>query len=91
MTDEPDPVKPDPTKKPKRPRDANQLAKMVVDLATGDAEEVDPNAGKDRAAVKRGKAGGAKGGPARAAKLSAKERSEIAKKAAAARWGKDVG
>lgn len=83
---EPDPIKPDPEKKPKRPRDANQLAKNIVDLATGQAEEVDPDAGKDPAAVARGKKGGAKGGPARAEKLTAEERSEIAKKAAQARW-----
>jgi len=84
MSDEP--IKPDPDKKPKRPRDANQLAKNIVDLATGQAEEVDPDAGKDPAAVKRGKAGGAKGGAARAKNLTPKQRSSIAKKAAEKRW-----
>ncbi len=64
---------------------------MIVDLATGQAEEVDPNAGKDPAAVKRGEAGGAKGGPARAAKLTAEERTNIAKKAAQSRWSKNAG
>lgn len=85
---EPDPIKPDPDKKPKRPRDANQLAKSIVDLATGQAEEVDPDAGKDPAAVARGKTGGVKGGPARAKKLTPQERSEIARLAAKARWDK---
>lgn len=44
--------------------------------------------GKNPAAVALGRLGGKKGGPARAAKLSAKKRSEIAKKAAQARWNK---
>jgi hypothetical protein len=44
--------------------------------------------GKNPAAVALGRLGGKKGGPARAAKLSKKERSEIAKKAAQARWKK---
>jgi hypothetical protein len=42
---------------------------------------------KNAAAVALGRLGGQKGGPARAKKLSAKRRSEIAKAAAAARWG----
>ena len=42
---------------------------------------------KNPAAVALGRLGGKKGGPARAAKLSAKRRREIAKKAAKARWG----
>jgi hypothetical protein len=77
-------------KKPTRPRDANQLAKLVADLATGEAneEKVDPSADQLKAAAAAlGKKGGLKGGPARAKSLSAKRRSEIAKKAAAARWG----
>lgn len=76
-------------KKPIRPRDTNQLAKSIVDLATG---EIDPipkeDSGKNPAAVALGRLGGLKGGKARAAKLSARKRSEIAKKAAAKRWGK---
>jgi len=43
---------------------------------------------KNPAAVALGKLGGKKGGPARAAKLTAKRRQEIARKAARARWGK---
>lgn len=49
----------------------------------------DPNAGKNPAAVALGKLGGAKGGKARAEKLSARRRKEIAKKAARTRWRKD--
>ena len=87
MTDEP--IKPDPDKKPKRPRDGNQLAKNIVDLATGQAEEVDPDAGKDPAAVELGRKGGLKGGKARAEKLTPEQRSEIAKRAAEKRWDND--
>lgn len=73
------------TKRPKRPRDPNQLAKLIVDLATGEAEEAKPeDEGKDPAAVALGR----KGGAARAKSLSKKKRAEIAKKAAAARWAK---
>jgi hypothetical protein len=75
--------------KPKRPRDANQLAKLIVDLSTGDAEEVNPDAGKNPAALALGRLGAAKGGVARAKKLSAAERAEIAKKAAKKRWSKN--
>jgi hypothetical protein len=49
--------------------------------------EPTPN-GKNPAAVALGRLGGKKGGPARAAKLTKKQLSEIGKKAAAARWGK---
>ena len=79
---------PDRSSKPKRPRDTNQLAKRIVDLSTGDAEEEKPDQGKDPAAVALGRKGGLKGGKARAKKLSKKKRQEIAKKAAAARWKK---
>ena len=77
--------------KKKRPRDANQLAKAIVDEATGDApeeEEAPADDGKNPAAVALGRLGGKKGGKARAAKLTKERRSEIAKKAAAARWGR---
>ncbi len=66
------------TGKPKRPRDANQLAKSIVDLATGEIE--------DKVPLASARKGGLKGGKARAAKLSPKDRSEIAKIAAIARW-----
>ena len=72
--------------KPKRPRDTNQLAHMIAQLATGELDDIKTDDGKDPAAVALGRKGGLKGGKARAKKLSAKERSEIAKKAASARW-----
>ena len=75
--------------RPKRPKDPNQLAKQVVDIATGEAEDNDPDAGKNPDAVKTGRKGGKKGGKARAESLSEEERSAIAKKAAKARWNKD--
>jgi hypothetical protein len=68
------------TKRLKRPRDPIQLAKLIGDIATGAVE--------DRVEAKPGSAGGAKGGPARAKKLSPEEREEIARLAAAARWKK---
>ena len=72
--------------KPKRPRDVNQLAKLVLDIATGEEPEAMPEepAPKLLAAVRRGR----KGGKARAGVLTPEERSEIARKAAKARWGK---
>jgi hypothetical protein len=69
----------------KRPRDFSQAAKMVVDIATGQAKEAGPPP-KNPAAVSLGRQGGLKGGKARAQKLSAERRAEIAKKAAKARW-----
>jgi hypothetical protein len=75
--------------KQNRPRDVNQLAKLIVDQTTGQAppEQVQgPDEGKNPAAVALGRLGGLKGGKARAKKLSAKKRKEIAKKAALARW-----
>ena len=72
--------------KPKRPRDPNQLAKLVTSIATGETPDDDPNKGKDPAAVALGRKGGLKGGKARAESLTAKQRSEIAKKAAKTRW-----
>ena len=70
-------------KKPKRPRDPNQLAKMMIDLATG--EESEP---EETALTKRASKAGAKGGPARAKALTPAQRSEIASIAAQARWKK---
>jgi len=68
---------------PKRPRDTNQLAKMIVDLSTGDTTEPELSV-KARA----GRLGGLKGGKARAEKLTAGERKAIAKRAATVRWSK---
>lgn len=66
----------------KRPRDTNQLAKMIADIATGEVEDVAPPTGKDPAAVALGKRGSLKGGKARAESLTPEQRSEIASKAA---------
>ncbi len=66
--------------RPKRPRDTDQLAKLIVDLSTGEGENDSANDAKDPAAVSLGKRGGLKGGPARANSLSAEKRKEIAKK-----------
>lgn len=73
-------------KRSSKPRDLNALAKAITDQATSDEPEVDPDEGKDPAAVALGRRGGLKGGTARAAKLTAEERSEIARRAARARW-----
>lgn len=72
-------------KKPKRPRDTNQLAKFITDLATGEIDEKTED-GKNPAAVALGRMGGLKGGKARAVTLSKARRVEIAKKAARSRW-----
>jgi len=69
--------------------DVNRLAKSIVDSAT--TEELLEKAaqdGKNPAAVVLGRLGGLKGGKARAKKLSAKRRREIAKNAAQVRWTK---
>jgi hypothetical protein len=62
-----------------------RLVREVTDTHTPD----EPADGKDPAAVTLGRKGGLKGGKARAAKLTPEQRSEIAKKAAAARWKSD--
>ena len=72
--------------KPKRPRDPNQLAAHIVGIATGDIPPDPPLDELKSAAALLGRMGGLKGGLARAAKLSPKKRSQIAKKAAQARW-----
>jgi hypothetical protein len=72
--------------KPKRPRDTNQLAKFIVDLATGQITEPDTSQGKNRQKVDSGRLGGIKGGAERAKRLTAEQRNRIAKKAAKTRW-----
>jgi hypothetical protein len=72
----------------KRPKDFNQRAKNIVDLATGEITEKNPNEGKNPAAVELGRLGGLKGGKARAEKLSPERRKEIAALAAKKRWNK---
>ena len=79
------------TKTPKRPRDLNQWAKRMVDIATGEATDREPTPeeqGKDEAAVSLGRKGGLKGGRARAESLTAAERKKIAQEAAKKRWAK---
>jgi hypothetical protein len=68
------------------PRDPNQLAKMIVDISTGNAPPEPEQPAKNPAAVALGKLGGAKGGKARAKALSPAKRKAIAKMAAAKRW-----
>lgn len=72
----------------KKPRDVNALATAILREATGDELEPENPAEreKDPAAVSLGRRGGLKGGKARAEKLTPEQRSEIAKKAARARW-----
>jgi hypothetical protein len=79
---------PNRSSKPKRPRDPNQLAKLISDIATGEVSLPKTDDGKDPAAVALGRKGGLKGGKARAASLSARKRKEIARKAAQKRWAK---
>lgn len=69
--------------RPKRPRDTNQLAKLIAAVATGEATELPPSV-----RAKSGRAGGLKGGKTRMAALSREQRTELAKKAAAKRWRK---
>lgn len=75
-----------PDRSRKRPRDLNLLAESIVDDSTSEASAHEPAPGKDPLAVELGRRGGLKGGKARAEKLTAERRSEIAKKAAAERW-----
>lgn len=72
------------TKNPKRPRDVSQLAKMMVDIVSGEAVEL---AATETKANKK-HIGGKKGGKARAAALAPEDRMEIARTAALARWKK---
>jgi hypothetical protein len=67
---------------PKRPRDPAQLAKLMIEIASGEVE--------NRPTVKQVRAhkAGSKGGPARAKALTPEQRSEIARTAATARWRK---
>ncbi|MEX0754927.1 MAG: histone H1 [Actinomycetota bacterium] len=75
--------------KHKRPTDANQRAKLVVDIATGGAEDDHP-ADAPPTPAERGRLGGIKGGKARAKALTPEDRAEQASKAAKARWSRDV-
>ncbi len=72
----------------RRPRDPNQLGKLIVDIATGELEDTAADEGKNAAAVELGRKGGLKGGKARAESMTPEERKEAARKAAQARWQK---
>ena len=75
------------TKRSKRPRDPNQLGKLIVDLSVGEVEDAKPEYdGKNPAAKALGKRGGAAG----AKTMSAERRAEIARVAAAKRWAKET-
>lgn len=71
----------------KRPRDPNQLAKMIVDIATGEVADEISEAKRHPESI-RGRAGGIVGGIARAQAMGSNKRVAIAKKAAKARWKK---
>ena len=82
-------------KQTKRPRDLNQRAASTVARTIGEEPELEPESveapeptpeERHAAAVALGRLGGKKGGPARAKKLTAEQRSESARKAAQARW-----
>lgn len=72
----------------KRPRDASQLAKLIVDIASGEVEDKPDYGDKNPANVEGGRVGGMKGGRSRADQLTPEQRSEIARIAAQARWKK---
>jgi len=68
-------------------RDFTQIAKAIIDKATGNAPPEPPDK-RNPHAVALSKLGASKGGQARAKNLSAKKRKEIAKRAAISRWTK---
>lgn len=70
--------------RPKRPRDVNQLAKLIVGISTGEAED---DCERNDAA-EAGSKGGKVGGPKRMSLLSAEQRKALALRAARARWSK---
>ena len=74
----------------KRPRDVVSNAVKVMRIATGEEEEeFDCDTDKNPHAVALGQLGGKKGGVSRAMKLTAEERSQLARKAATARWSRE--
>jgi hypothetical protein len=74
-----------PEKRSKRPRDPAQLAKLMIDIASGEVQDQKPSPVSELA-----RQGGMKGGRARADKLSPERRAEIAREAAKKRWRKVV-
>ena len=90
-------IMPKRTSKKSKPRDISQLARAIVEEATGESltepppltePPKEPPRKKNPAAVALGKLGGKKGGNARAKKLSPEQRQAIAQKAARARWSR---
>ena len=80
-----------PDKPLKRPRDPAQLAKLMIDIASGEVEDraqTPEEQGKDPAAVKRGRLGGIKGGKSRAENMTAEDRKASARAAIATRWAR---
>ena len=86
-------------RKKKTRRDTAEIARSVVEQAIGEKmsgeplDQPDPtNDQTEKApiAVESGRRGGLKGGPARAKRLTADQRSKIARKAARARWGRNT-
>ncbi|MEO8625978.1 MAG: histone H1 [Candidatus Limnocylindrales bacterium] len=75
-------------KRSRMPRDPNQLAKAVVDFATGQREPDPTPPVKNAAAVELGRMGGKIGGKRRAERMTAEERRDSARRAALARWSK---
>ena len=73
-------------KRSSRQSDPSEIARQVIVAVV---PEADPKPEKNPAAVALGRLGGLKGGKARAAKLTAEKRKEIARKAAMKRWGHD--
>lgn len=73
-------------KQQKMPADPNRRAKATVDIIDAILDGTPPE--KDPERVARGKLGGSKGGKLRAERLSPDQRSEIARKAAEARWAR---
>ena len=70
----------------RRPRDPNQLGKLMVDIMSGEIQDtITP---KKKNPAQKGRAGGLKGGKARAKALTPDEREDIARHAAHARWKK---
>ena len=75
------------TKHPKRPRDPNQLARLIVGIASGEVAQDKPE--PLTPAQEFARLGGLKGGAARRDALTQERRAEIARKAATKRWSKN--
>lgn len=77
-------------KRKKKQRDVAEIAYQTLQEATQEQPTDNVQPQKNPAAVALGRLGGLKGGPARAEKLSAKKRRQIAQDAAKARWKKKI-